>query len=76
MTDTSLKASKFYFDRLAAMTPSERLRIGMSLWEAGQTLQWSKARRNHPDADNAELAFHVAVSRFGPNLARAICRKS
>jgi hypothetical protein len=58
------------------MTPSERVRLGVALWEAGNALQWAGFRRKHPDADDAEIAFHVAVSRFGEQLARAAYRKT
>jgi hypothetical protein len=75
MTDTSAKASKVYFDRLAAMTPSERLRIGAALCEASQTLQWSMARRRYPNADETELAYHVAAARYGQALARSVYRR-
>jgi hypothetical protein len=39
LSDTSPKASKVYFERLAAMTPADRMRIGVALWEAGHSLQ-------------------------------------
>jgi hypothetical protein len=44
------------------MTPAERVRV--ALWEAGNTLQWNASRRKHPDADDAEIAFQVTVTRF------------
>jgi len=71
LTDTSPKASRVYFQRLAALTPAERLRLGAALWEAAHSLQWAVARRKHPEAEEAEIAFHVAVTRFGAELARA-----
>lgn len=76
LSDTSPKASQVYFERLAAMTPSERVRIGAALWKAAHSLQWTAARRKYPDADEAELAFQVAVTRFGGELARAAYRKA
>jgi len=76
LSDTSAKASRVYFERLAVMTPAERVRLGAALWEAGHALQWNTARRKYPDADDAEIAFQVAVSRFGEGLARAAYRKA
>jgi hypothetical protein len=76
LTDTSPKASQVYFERLAAMTPSERVRLGVALWEAGHSLQCSVARRKYPHADEDEIAFQVAVTRFGEKLARAAYRRA
>jgi hypothetical protein len=76
VSDTSPKASRVYFERLAAMTPSERVRLGVALWEAGHSLQCAAARRKHPHADEAEIAFQVAATRFGEKLARAAYRKA
>ncbi len=70
-SDTSPKASEVYFRRLAAMRPAERVRLGAALWQAAHSLQWAAARRKLPDAEEAEIAFHVAVTRFGAELARA-----
>jgi hypothetical protein len=76
LSDTSPKASKVYFERLAAMSPSERVRIGVALWEAGNSLQRAAIRRKYPDADEAEINFQMAVTRFGEDLARAAYRKA
>ena len=76
LSDTSPKMSQVYFQRLGAMTPAERLRLGAALWEAAHSLQWAAARRRHPDADEDEIAFQVAVTRFGAELARAAYRKA
>lgn len=75
LSDTSPKAGAVYFQRLAAMTPSERLRLGASLWEMAHSLQWAAVRRRHPDADEAEITFQVAVTRFGEKIARAAYRR-
>lgn len=72
--DTSPAANAAYHQRLAAMTPSERLRIGVSLWQTAWSLQRAALLRSHPDATEAEIAFHIAVSRFGPDLARLAYR--
>jgi len=76
LSDTSPEASQVYFQRLAAMSPAERVRLGAALWEAAHSLQWAAARRRHPGADEAEIAFQVAVTRFGAALARAAYGKA
>jgi len=69
-TDTSPAASRAYFRRLAEMTPSERIDIGIALWAAADALQRAAARRMCPEADEAEITFLIAVTRFGAELAR------
>ena len=68
--DASPRARETYYRRLAEMTPSERLGIGAALWSAGDALQRAAARRMHPEADEAEITFRIAVTRFGAELAR------
>ena len=71
-SDTTAEASEVYRRRLAQMTPSERLRIGHSLWQAGNALQRAGLRRRYPAADEAEITFRAAVARFGEELARKV----
>jgi len=52
------------------MTPCERLNIGAALWAAGDALQRASARRDFPDADDDEINFRLAVTRYGAELAR------
>jgi hypothetical protein len=72
LSDTSPEAREVYFQRLAEMTPSERLGIGAALWAAGDALQRSAVRTLYPDADDAEITFRIGVTRFGPELARKV----
>jgi hypothetical protein len=76
LSDTSPKASQIYSQRLAAKSPAERVRLGAALWEAAHSLQWAAARRKYPHADESEIAFQVAVTRFGLELARAAYGKA
>jgi hypothetical protein len=75
LSDTSPKASEVYYRRLAEMTPSERLDIGAALWAAGDALQRAGMRQKYPDADEEEINFQVAVTRFGEELARKAYRR-
>jgi hypothetical protein len=74
-SDTSLKAREVYFQRLKGMTPSERLGLGAALWNAGDSVQRAAVLRTNPDADEAEITFRLAVTRFGSELARKAYRK-
>ena len=75
LIDTSPEARETYFRRLAEMTPSERLGVGAALWAAGDSLQQAAMRRMYPEADNAEITFRIAVTRFGAELARKAYRR-
>jgi hypothetical protein len=73
--DTSPAAHALYAQRLAEATPSERVRLGVAHWVAAGSLQRSAIRRRNPEASDEEIAFLIAVSRFGPELARAAFRR-
>jgi hypothetical protein len=70
LSDTSPEAWAQYYRRLAEMTPAERINIAVSLWEAADSIQRAAMRRRYPDADDEEISFQIAVTRFGPELAR------
>ena len=72
LSDTSPAAREVYFRRLAEMTPSERLAAAVSLWEAGDSVQRAGIRLMYPDADEAEILFHLAVRRYGEEIARKV----
>jgi hypothetical protein len=75
-SDTSPAAREVYFQRLAEMTPGERVRLATALWETAHSLQWAAMRRGNPDADDTEIAFQIAVTRFGAELARTAYRRA
>ena len=75
LNDTSPAIREVYFRRLAEMTPSERVRIGVALWESGDSLQRAAIRHTSPDANDAEINFRMATSRFGADLARKAYRR-
>jgi len=75
LSDTSPGAREVYFRRLAEMTPSERVRIGAALWAAGDSLQRAATRRTYPNADNEEINFRIAVTRYGAELACRVYRR-
>ena len=76
MNDTSQQVSDVYYRRLAEMTPGERLRIGLALWAAGDSIERAAIRREYPAADDAELTFRLAVARFGEARARRMYQRS
>lgn len=75
LNDTSEKAREIYFQRLKGMTASERLGLAAALWTAGDALQRAAFRRDRLNADEAEITFRIAVSRFGLELAQKAYRR-
>ena len=69
-SDTSESAREVYFQRLKEMTPSERLAVGVARWAAGHATQRAAIRHENPAADEDEITFRIAVSRFGSDLAK------
>lgn len=74
LSDTSEKVREIYFRRLKGMTASERVGLAAALWTAGDSLQRAALRRENLHADEAEITFRLAVSRFGLELARKAYR--
>jgi hypothetical protein len=64
-----------YYRRLAEMTPRERLEIGISLCKTANAIQRAALRRDFPGADEAEITYRIAVSRFGEESARKAYRR-
>jgi hypothetical protein len=75
LSDTSPKAADAYFRRLREMTACDRIALAVDLWEAGHALQRAGLRRLHPTADEDEITFRIAVSRWGLELAEKVYRK-
>jgi len=76
LSDTSAAAHEVYVRTLAEMTPGQRVRLAAALWETAHSLQRAAIRRGNPDADEAEIAFQIAVTRFGAELARTVYRRA
>jgi len=76
LSDTTQKAREVYFQRLKEMTPSERLSLAVALWEAGDSVQRAAARRLNAHANKVEIAFQLAVTRFGLAVARKAYSKT
>jgi len=74
--DTSARAKAVTMRRLAEMTPSERVHLGVQLWQAADSLQRSALRRLNPAATEDEILFQIACRRFGPELARMAYKRA
>jgi hypothetical protein len=70
LRDTSPAAEAVYFRRLAEMTPAERIAIGVSLWNVADSVQRGALRLRFPNADEDDLTYRIAITRFGEELAR------
>jgi hypothetical protein len=74
LSDTSPKAEEVYFQRIAEITPAERVQIAIRLWETADSIQRAAVRLRNPGASEFEIAFQIAASRFGEALARRAYR--
>ena len=75
LSDTTPKAQRFYYRRLAAMTPAQRLNIGIELTEAADELLRESVRRRFPDARGEEFEYQVLRTRYGRELADRVYRR-
>ena len=66
---------RVYDARLAEMSPGERVRIGVQLWEAANALQRAALLREDPSLSESEILYRMAVSRFGEKLATTAYRR-
>lgn len=68
--DTSPAAWEVYCRRLAEMTPAEKINLVAEMWAVADSLQRAGLRQLYPNADEDEITFRIAVTRFGEELAR------
>jgi hypothetical protein len=65
MLDTTPEAKRFYFDRLAKLTPCERLALMRESSRMIRNLAEAAVRREHPDASPEEVRTRLAVRLYG-----------
>jgi hypothetical protein len=58
-----------YFQRLRALTPEQRIDLGVKLWEAGDAMQRATVHRKYPGIGEDEFRYRLCVLRYGPELA-------
>lgn len=75
LSDTSPEAARFYYQRLAALTPSERIQIGLELTAAADNLLRAAIARRFPHASEEELQYQLLRARYGKELADRVWRR-
>lgn len=73
LSDTSPEARRFYYARLAQLTPGERFALGIELSTAADELLRAGVRRRFPDATGEEFAYQLLRARYGRELAGRVC---
>lgn len=68
MIDTTPEARRFYFQKLAELSPGERLALMARSSRMVRQLAEAGLRRDHPDATPAELKIRLAVRLYGREL--------
>jgi hypothetical protein len=72
MLDTTPAARRFYYERLAAMSPSDRLAMMFSQSRMVRRLAETSIKREHPDATPEELRARLAVRLYGREIAERV----
>lgn len=75
LSDTSPEARRVYYRTLAAMTPSQRMAIGVELTVAADEMLRAAIRRRCPDAEGEEFTFQLLRARYGRAVAEQVCRR-
>lgn len=70
--DTTAAAASMQFRRWREMTAEEKLAQVAALSALVMALERTGIRQRHPDADEDEVDWRVAVRRFGPWVAGRI----
>jgi hypothetical protein len=65
MHDTSPEARRFYFERLAKLTPAERLALMRESSRMIRRVAEAALRREHPTTSPEELRSRLAVRLYG-----------
>lgn len=65
MLDTPPEARRFYYARLAALTPAERLAILFAQNRLVREIAEASIRRAHPGIEAGELRVRLAVRMYG-----------
>ena len=66
--DTSEKAERFWFDRLRAMEPWQKLEMVARLNRQAQALALAGLGLRYPDATDRELRLRLAATRYDREL--------
>lgn len=70
--DTSPEAKRFYFERLATLTRTERLALMRESSRMIRRLAEAALRREHPQASAEELRARLAVRLYGRAVVEGV----
>ncbi len=74
-SDTSPEAARFYYRRLAALTPAERFQMGLELTAAADEMLRAAVARRFPGASEEEFQYQLLRARYGKELADKVWRR-
>ena len=66
--DTSEWADRLLFDHLRTLGPRESMRMCMEACRTMDELLIAGLRRDHPHADDEEIEFRLAVTKYGADV--------
>jgi len=72
MEDTHPEALRVFLEIQGRMTPEQKLRRVVEMYEAMTALQMAEVRRRYSNADDHEIFMRVTARRLGPELMRTV----
>jgi hypothetical protein len=66
--DTSVWADRLLFEHLQTLDPRDSLRLCMEACRTMDELLIAGLRRDHPNADDEEIEFRLAVTKYGADV--------
>ena len=70
MLDTSPQARKFYFEKLAKLSPAQRMEAMARMSRLARQMAEAGLRREHPNVAPMELKLQLAVRLYGREVAQ------
>jgi hypothetical protein len=72
MADTHPDALRVYLGIHRRLSPAQKFRQVLAMFDAITALQASDVRRLYPEADEREVFLRVTARRLGPDLMRKV----
>jgi hypothetical protein len=72
MADTHPEALRIFLEIQGRMTPEQKLRRVVEMYEMITAAQMAEVRRLHPGANDREVFLRVTARRLGPELMKKV----
>jgi len=72
MNDTSTKIESIYLEKIAQISPEERLSMACQMYQTGRDLVIAGIMAEHPGLSDSELKIHLFKRIYGPDFTPVI----